>query len=146
MDAVVWASLLGVLLGSASTLAGQYLTIRHNSRVVKAERERVQRDEWRAAIREFLEEAQRAEARCVYRYQNGTPPPNATNDQLWLLQKLIQLSCPPEIARTSGDYTWRLDRILWEGHDAAVGDVWDDMWRAREPFLDAATTLLEYKI
>lgn len=142
----MWASLLGVLLGSAGTLAGQYLTIRHSSRIAKAERERLQREEWRAIIREFMEEAQRAEARCVHRYHHGSPPPDASNDQLWFLQKLVQITCPASIAKPALDYAWCLDRALWRGHDEEVGAVWDDLARAREPFLDAATGLLEYKV
>ena len=119
VNSVVWASPVGVFVGSDPSFVGQYLTLRHNSSAAKAKRLRMQRDEWRAPIREFLDEAQRAEARCVHRYHHGAPPDGASSDQLWLLQKCIEITCPFEIAKTSGPPPG--DWIIFSGMAIVLG-------------------------
>ncbi|GAA3689399.1 hypothetical protein GCM10022204_00100 [Microlunatus aurantiacus] len=144
MNSAVWASLLGVLLGSVATFLGQYLVVRHDSRRAREERALAQREEWRTAIREFMEEAQRAESRAVDRYHHGRPADDADNNQLWFLQKYLQITCPEEVSGAAETYAWRMDRILWEGFDKEkFENVWDDIEPVRRAFLHAATKALE---
>lgn len=147
MESAVWAPLIGVALGVTGTILGQYLSGRTSTKQARAQRLTARRDEWRSTIREFIEEAQHAESRCVYRYNHGHPETDANNDRLWFLQKYLKITCPPEVSRAAENYAWRLDRILWEGYNQQEYDnVWDDINDHREPFIEEATKLLKIPI
>lgn len=133
-----------MLLGSAGTLLGQYLSVRTSDKQASIERISARRDEWRAIIREFMAEAQLAEERCEYRCHHGEPAADANNSTLWFLQKYVQITCPPAVSKAALDYAWRLDRILWGGYDTEkYENVWADITDHRDPFLREATKLLE---
>lgn len=143
MDQVVVASLVGVLLGSATALASQYVTIRAARKESLARRLDLRRDELRVAIREFVESAQDGEEWAIYRYEEGRPPDGASTHNLWLTQKLIDIVAPGELSKAALDYANVLNELVWVG---GIHSDWNDfagkMTAVRKPFLNAASRAL----
>jgi len=82
MNTAVIASLIGVALGAAGAIAAQYLAVRETNRQARLTRLSERLDYRRLLIREFLEEAQEAEERAIFHYQNGRPAADATSRRL----------------------------------------------------------------
>src|SRR4051812_21849492 len=86
--------LVGVALGSLGVIAGQYINVRGSRQQWRLELEDKALAYRREVVREFLQEAQAVEFHDVKRYQDGRPPPGASTDQLWFLQKYLCLIIP----------------------------------------------------
>jgi hypothetical protein len=141
--------LAGVILGSASTLIGQYLVLRGSARREAAQRTAQQRAERKDAIIGFLSAAERIEQ------QRGQPAGEdaSAGDQLvehmhavWLAKKVIELVCSAELAQAAHDYT----RELNLGTKNFRGNAGDGGLSAREralraAFLEAARQELGYQ-
>jgi hypothetical protein len=104
--------LAGVILGSASTLLGQYLALRGGARRDAAQRAAAQRAERKEAIIGFLTASERVEQ------QRGQLAPQERADAgqvkelmhtLWLAKKVIELVCSGEVAQAAHDYTLELN-------------------------------------
>ncbi|MFE6775101.1 hypothetical protein [Streptomyces sp. NPDC057702] len=100
-------ALIGVLLGTAGTLVGQYLATRvdlQRDRRHRAENERAERKE---AMLEFLAAAQRVEL-ILDRRKLGLPASDSADEKLhdlWLAKKAVELTCARETAQAAHAYT-----------------------------------------
>jgi hypothetical protein len=137
VNSALVGSLIGVVLGSLGAIGAQWVGARSASKVADSARAEQKLALQRQLIREFLQEAQEAEERAIYRYQNGHAQQGATSRNLWFLQKYLSLIIP-ELSGTAEAYAWRLDRLLWNDLDEGYADVWHAMSGPRTRFLDAA--------
>jgi len=100
--------LVGVALGTAGTLTGQYLATRGDARRHLAAEAAAARTERKQAIVDFLDAAQRLEQRLDDRV-HGRPQPDADVGDLlhalWLAKKVLELVCGYELATVAHRYT-----------------------------------------
>ncbi|TYK43824.1 hypothetical protein [Actinomadura decatromicini] len=115
--------LAGVVLGSAGTLIGQYLSTRVEARRARFEQASAERSERKAALIEFLSAAQQVEL-CLDRLSMGERLDDSEMWQhlhaLWLAKKVPELVCSPPVAQAAHDYTSALHALL-RGHTPAEG-------------------------
>jgi hypothetical protein len=107
--------LVGVALGTAGTLTGQYLAVGAERRRHKAELAAAARSEVKQAITEFLAVAQRAERVVDNAVDRSVATERDTVDsmlhELWLSKKLMELVCSHELSTAAHAYTSVLDRM-----------------------------------
>ncbi|MGP3949589.1 hypothetical protein [Streptomyces sp. 7N604] len=101
-------ALIGVLLGTAGTLVGQYLATRVEVQRDRRQRTDAERAERKEAILGFLAAAQRVEL-ILDRRELGLPTSEDPADEklhdLWLAKKAVELTCAHETAQAAHDYT-----------------------------------------
>jgi hypothetical protein len=107
--------LVGVALGSASTVVGQYLTTRVAVRRDERERTAAERTERKDAILGFLSAAQSVELQ-LDRIAGGRPRDDTEAwdhlHALWLAKKVPELVCSAALAQAAHDYTLALHGLL----------------------------------
>jgi len=99
--------LVGVALGTAGTLTGQYLATRGEARRHTDQRAAETRAERKEAIVGFLDAVQRVE-QVVDDRMHGRSPTAAVDDllhSLWLSKKLLELVCSFDLASAAHRYT-----------------------------------------
>jgi|SRR5437868_6161948 len=109
--------LVGVALGSLSTLIGQYLSTRVDVRRAKHEEASAERAERKEAIMDFLSAAQQAELlldRFASGQQRDEPEIYDRLHALWLAKKVPELVCSPAVAQAAHDYALALHKLLRE--------------------------------
>ncbi len=115
--------LAGVVLGSAGTLVGQYLSTRVEARRTRFEQASAERSERKEALMEFLSAAQQVEM-CLDRRSMGERVDESEVWKrlhlLWLAKKVPELVCSPAVAQAAHDYTLALDALL-RGRTVADG-------------------------
>ncbi|MFB4304891.1 hypothetical protein [Actinomadura sp. GTD37] len=115
--------LAGVVLGSAGTLIGQYLSTRVEARRARFEQANAERSERKEALMEFLSAAQQVEL-CLDRLSMGQQLEDSEKWQrlhtLWLAKKVPELVCSPPVAQAAHDYTFALHALL-RGQDTEEG-------------------------
>ncbi|MEV5570725.1 hypothetical protein AB0L06_11785 [Spirillospora sp. NPDC052269] len=115
--------LAGVVLGSAGTLVGQYLSTRVEARRTRFEQDKAERSERKEALMEFLSAAQQVEM-CLDRLSMGEQLDESEVWKqlhlLWLAKKVPELVCSPSTAQAAHDYTFALDGLV-RGRSAAEG-------------------------
>jgi hypothetical protein len=127
--------LVGVALGTAGTLTGQYLATRGEAQRHVERRTAEARAECKEAIVGFLGAAQRLE-QVVDDRRRGQPPPPSLDDllhELWLAKKVLELVCGHELASAAHRYTSGLHAAA-EGEEAPAGAP----KRERGDFMEAA--------
>ncbi|NSC20010.1 hypothetical protein FM076_01825 [Streptomyces albus subsp. chlorinus] len=99
-------ALVGVLVGTAGTLLGQYMTTRVEERRDRRQRMDARRAERKEAVLGFLAAAQRVEL-VLDRRELGLPAPDDPADEklhdLWLAKKAVELACSHETAQAAHD-------------------------------------------
>ncbi|GAA2447282.1 hypothetical protein [Streptomyces macrosporus] len=112
-------TLAGVLLGTAGTLTGQYMTTRVELRRDRRQREEAEHAERKEAVMGFLAAAQRVELALDRRdlgFPDGDDGGAAAGDErlhdLWLAKKTVELVCSHETAQAAHDYTLALHRLV----------------------------------
>lgn len=130
--------LAGVVLGSAGTLIGQYLSTRVEARRVRFEQAGAERSERKAALLEFLSAAQQVEL-CLDRLSMGEQVDDSEKwrllHALWLAKKVPELLCSPPVAQAAHDYTAALHALL---RGQATGEGTPFKRELRFAFLEAA--------
>ncbi|RFS86805.1 hypothetical protein D0T12_00500 [Actinomadura spongiicola] len=130
--------LAGVVLGSAGTLIGQYLSTRVEARRARFEQASAERSERKAALLEFLSAAQQVEL-CLDRLSMGEQLDDSERWQhlhaLWLAKKVPELVCSSPVAQAAHDYTAALHALL---RGQAVGEGTPSKRDLRFAFLEAA--------
>lgn len=138
MQAQVWASLIGVMLGGGMSYLAQLTTGRQAARS-EDRRQALQLAEARraerlAALREFIQLTEQgirlAEARydAPGRLSGRTPEwlagARALVDRLWICERMILVLFGPGLHRLAWDYATAVDHVLWEnlGEHDRVGD------------------------
>jgi hypothetical protein len=118
MASMIWSAaispLVGVALGSSTTLVGQYLTTRVALRREQREQYAAERGERKEAILGFLSSAQSVELLL----DRGRTSEGEAWDQLhalWLAKKTCELACTARLAQAAHDYTLSLHRLLRGG-------------------------------
>jgi hypothetical protein len=110
--------LAGVVLGSASTLVGQYLTARVAVQRDQRDQLTAERAERKEAILVFLSSAQSVEA-LLDRHRNDLPLDNdEARDELhalWLSKKACELVCSQWLAQAAHDYTLTMQDLVLRG-------------------------------
>jgi hypothetical protein len=104
--------LAGVVLGSASTVVGQYLALRGGARRDAARRAADQRAERKEAIIGFLSAAERIEQQRGQLAAENRGDAEQVAEQMhavWLTKKIIELVCSGEVAQAAHDYTRELN-------------------------------------
>jgi hypothetical protein len=137
------AAVLGALIVAVATVAPQLVASRNNFRQTREDRSENRRTELSNAIRDLLAEAQDLEHTVPRILHDGQRPPDASTDELWLRQKIIQVLSKNEgVRQTSLNYSYLLHEMIWI---TPVSDlqkkgegVWGDLTAVRNPFLDAA--------
>lgn len=113
-DSTVLA-LIGVLLGTAGTLVGQYLANRVEVQREQRHRADATRSERKEAISEYLRAVQRVEL-ILDRRKLGMPTLDDPEDEklhdLWLAKKGVELVCSTETAQAAHDYTKELHALM----------------------------------
>jgi hypothetical protein len=119
--------LVGVALGTAGTLTGQYLATRGDARRQATERDADLRGERKAAITTFLDAVQRVEQVVDARRRGVTAPDRQAVDDLlhtlWLTKKLLELVCGHEVATRAHHYTTTLNRLALAVDEDADLDI-----------------------
>ena len=150
-----WASvsstvlpLAGVILGSASTLVGQYLVLRGGARRDAAQRAAERRAERKEAIIGFLSAAERIEHQRGQLAAQGSPDREKIAELMhavWLAKKIIELVCSGEVAQAAHDYTRELNSGSKEFSRSGGGGGQTVRERElRAAFLEAARQELGY--
>jgi hypothetical protein len=140
--------LAGVILGSASTLVGQYLVLRGGARRDAAQRATERRAERKEAIVGFLSAAERVEhqrGQLAIRERHASEQLIEQMHTVWLAKKIIELVCSGEVAQAAHDYTYELN--IGSKHFAETGDDGGLSVRERElraVFLEQARQELGY--
>ncbi|MFI8849421.1 hypothetical protein [Streptomyces sp. 891-h] len=138
-------ALIGVLLGTAGTLIGQYLVTRVETRRDRQQRADAERIERKEAISGFLAAAQRVEL-VLDRRDLGLPTPDDPADEklhdLWLAKKSVELACPHATAQAAHDYTKALHTRL-RNSEAHAGEWVGIKRESRYAFMEAAREALE---
>lgn len=110
--------LVGVALGSAGTLVGQYLTTRVAIRREQREQLTAERAERKEAILAFLSSAQSVELLLDRNPGNQSHDDSEAQDQLhalWLAKKACELVCSTQLAQAAHDYTRTLHDLVRSG-------------------------------
>ncbi|MCO5997491.1 hypothetical protein [Actinoallomurus rhizosphaericola] len=111
--------LAGVVLGSAGTLVGQYLTTRVDARRERRAQATAERAERKEAILGFLSAAQSVELfldrRDVIGSQEDDDEARDQLHALWLTKKTCELVCSDRTAQAAHDYTLALHALLRAG-------------------------------
>jgi hypothetical protein len=132
--------LVGVVLGSAGTFAGQYLATRETKKQADATAVAAARAERKEAILAFLDICQRVERAAEHRYQNDNKfvegSPELTHE-MWFRQKCLELVAGSPVRSTAFQYADRLMAAAY-GRVPAGGAVWDFISEKRQPFMEAA--------
>jgi hypothetical protein len=130
--------LVGVLLGAAGTVAGQYLATRSDARRDAARRASDSRLERKAAIVDFLAAVQRVEQYLDNRRHDRPTPPEPVDQQvhaLWLAKKVIELVCGFDLSKAAHRYTGTLaNAVRSPSKDAGLAD----QRATRADFMEAA--------
>jgi hypothetical protein len=133
--------LVGVLLGTAGTLTGQYLATRGDTRRHAAALAAAARAERKQAIVDFLAAAQRVEQVIDNAAHRAQPTDDTAVDellhQLWLAKKLVELVCGHELASAAHDFTSTLENMA-RGNRADLADLSDRQRTARSEFMESA--------
>jgi len=154
MQAQVWASLVGVVLGGGLSYLAQLATARQVSRAEDA-RHGAQLAEARRAeqlklVREFIGLSQEgiflAEARDSASDWEaaGTPEWRAAarsvNERLWVCERMVKVLLSQELFERAWAYASAVDHVLWRQPDeaAAEGLLWDRVKGPETEFLEAA--------
>lgn len=106
--------LVGVALGTAGTLTGQYLATRGESRRHADQRAAAARAERKEAIVAFLDAVQRVEQVVDDRMHRVPPDDASVHDllhALWLSKKLLELVCSFGLASVAHKYTSTLHSL-----------------------------------
>jgi hypothetical protein len=130
--------LVGVALGTAGTLTGQYLATRGESRRHADQRAAEVRAECKEAIVGFLDAAQRVE-QVVDDRTHGRPSAEAELDDrlhaLWLAKKLLELVCGFDLASVAHKYTSTLHSLAWS---TSIDEPSASQKKYRAEFMEAA--------
>jgi hypothetical protein len=131
--------LVGVALGTAGTLTGQYLATSVEHRRHRATLAAAVRDERKAAIAEFLSAAQSAEQVIDNAVHRSVTTDGGTVDgllhQLWLSKKIMELVCSHELSKAAHAYTKVLERMA----RGTAGEAEQDrQFSTRGDFMEAA--------
>ncbi|MFG2043335.1 hypothetical protein [Dactylosporangium sp. NPDC048998] len=115
MLSAVILPLVGVVLGTAGTLTGQYLATRNERRRHDAQLAAAARAERKQAITEFLSAAQRVELQIDNAHHRGiAADPHALDQllhELWLSKKLLELVCGRPTASAAHAFTTTLENM-----------------------------------
>jgi hypothetical protein len=140
--------LAGVILGSASTLTGQYLALRGGARREAAQRAAAERAERKEAIIGFLTATERVEQQRGQLAGKGTRVSEQVIEQMhavWLAKKVIELVCSAEVAQAAHDYTRELNSGSKElRRNGGTGGLSARERELRAAFLEAARRELGY--
>jgi hypothetical protein len=132
--------LVGVVLGSAGTFAGQYLATRETKKQADAAAVAATRAERKEAILAFLNVCQKVERAAEHRYQHDNKfvegSPELTHE-MWFRQKCLELVAGSRVRSTAFQYADRLMAATY-GRLPKGKEVWGFIAEKREPFLDAA--------
>ncbi|MBB4779053.1 hypothetical protein [Streptomyces rapamycinicus] len=146
MDGVAGSTvlaLIGVFLGTAGTLVGQYLATRVEVQRDRQQRRDAERAERKEAISGFLAAAQRVEL-VLDRRGLGLPAPEDPADErlhdLWLAKKAVELTCSHETAQAAHDYTKTLHAHMRNAISPGQGATKRE---CRHAFMEAARDALE---
>ncbi|GLY87930.1 hypothetical protein Airi02_058590 [Actinoallomurus iriomotensis] len=146
MAAMSWSAtilpLVGVAVGAASTLTGQYLTTRVAVRREEREQSTAERTERKDAILGFLSAAQSVELLLDRRPDHRSPDDAEMWDRLhdlWLAKKACELVCSPRLAQAAHDYTVSLHDLLRGRNPTEQPDVKREL---RYALMEAARTEL----
>jgi hypothetical protein len=141
MAVMTWAAtispLVGVALGSASTLVGQYLTTRVAVRKDHRAQLAAERAERKEAILAFLSSAQSVES-LLDRRRNELPAGDEARDELhalWLSKKACELVCSGKLAQAAHDYTLAMQDLVLRGRP---GEVSTSKRELRYAFMETA--------
>jgi hypothetical protein len=142
MAAMTWSAtilpLAGVVLGSASTLIGQYLTTRVSVRRDQREQLAAERAERKEAMMGFLSSAQSVEA-LLDRYRDDLPLDNdEAHDALhalWLSKKACELVCSQALSQAAQDYTLTMQDLVLRGRTGEAPALKREL---RHAFMEAA--------
>lgn len=150
-----WASvsstvlpLAGVILGSASTLVGQYLALRGGARRDAARQAAEQRAERKEAIVGFLSAAERVEhqrGQLAVQDRRDLEQLSELMHAVWLAKKIIELVCSGELAQAAHDYTRELNSGSKEfARSGGSGGLSVRERKLRADFMEAARQELGY--
>ncbi len=106
--------LIGVAMGTAGTLAGQYLAVRAESRRHADQRAAAARAERKEAIVGLLDAVQRVEQVVDHRMRGGPSDETLVDERLhamWLSKKLLELVCSPSLASVAHRYVSTLHSL-----------------------------------
>ncbi|MGY0231339.1 hypothetical protein [Longispora urticae] len=136
--------LIGVALGSAGTLVGQFLATRETKKQARANAAAALRAERKEAILAFLDIVQRVERVAERRYQNDNRfvegSPDLTHE-MWYRQKCIDIVGSRELRGPAYELADRLMKATYGKMPKGV-EVWPYIGEKRDPFLKAARTEL----
>ncbi|WP_406514557.1 hypothetical protein OG851_43395 (plasmid) [Streptomyces sp. NBC_00161] len=116
--------LVGVALGTAGTLIGQYLVARLDTRRDERQQREALRAERKEAIVGFFRASQNVE-RARDQISSGGPREAVELEkhvhELWLAKKIIELVCSAELAQAAHDYTLELaDNARMAGREPSL--------------------------
>src|SRR5215472_7964775 len=131
--------LVGVVLGSAGTFAGQYLATRQTKKQADAAAAAAERAERKEAILAFLNICQKVEHAAEESYTHDNKfvegSPDLTHE-MWFRQKALDLVAGADVRRTAYEYADRLMAATY-GRVPERQEVWPFINEKREPFLEA---------
>ncbi|GAA2646074.1 hypothetical protein GCM10010399_94610 [Dactylosporangium fulvum] len=129
--------LVGVVLGTAGTLVGQFLATRGERRRHTADLAAAARAERKQAVVDFLSAAQRVERVIDNAQHRSHSADRDTVDELlhslWLSKKLLELVCGHDVASTAHRFTSTLENMARGG-----ADLTDRQRANRAEFMESA--------
>ena len=131
--------LIGVVVGAAGALSGQYLSSRVTKQQAEAAKQASIRAERKSTILALLEATQRVERDAEARYMTSKLPddyPSHVHD-MWFQNRCIMLVSKPELVEKCQDYVWCLHKAIYRELPEGV-DIWQFVKQCFDPFLAAA--------
>jgi len=115
--------LLGVLIGSGSTIFVQRISARESRLKAEADRRQVQRAETKSAIDSYLKIAQHLQTQ-LYSREHGVEVPDisVTVEQVWLAHAHVDVICSEKLRVPLTEHATALNTV------ARHGDEYSDWW------------------